>query len=318
MKLERKSGVPFYIQLKEQIRRNITQGVWGPGHKLPTERELAARLEVSRNTISQAYKELEDEGVLASAQGRGTFVVNSGLLFQRESRKEKLLRIIDNAMEEAVSLRFTLDDFVSFVHVRAMEKKATLSRLKVAVLESNSEQLEEFTQQSHLGSGLTLVPVLLQELNSEPARAGEKLKAMDLIVTTFDHVTAVKTFLRDNKVPVIGVSLEPKLETMVRIARIPGGKPLPLVCDTRSFADKVAAALNQAGIHHDLDVITTRDEDELANRLTGHSVAVVAASRKHMVERLVRGGVELIEFRTYPDVGSLNLLRSALLELKHN
>ena len=44
----------------------------GKGKKLPTERELAKALRVSRNTISTAYKELEDEGVLYSHQGRGT------------------------------------------------------------------------------------------------------------------------------------------------------------------------------------------------------------------------------------------------------
>jgi DNA-binding transcriptional regulator YhcF (GntR family) len=318
MKLDRKSGVPFYIQLKEQIRKDISSSLWDSGQKLPTEREMAAQLEVSRNTVSQAYKELEAEGVLSSAQGRGTFVANSGAILQRESRKEKVLRIIDNAMEEAVALGFTLDDFISFVHVRGMEKKASISRLKLAILESNSEQLEEFSQQSNLGSGVTLVPMLLADLKLDPARARERLGVMDLVVTTFLHVNEVKAFLQDSKVPVIGVSLEPKLETMVRIARIQGDKPLLLVCDTTSFADKVAATLNQAGIHHDLEVLTTRDEEKLAERLAEYPVAVVSASRKNLVEKLSRGRVELIEFRTYPDAGSLNLLRSALLELKNN
>lgn len=315
MKLEKKSGIPYYIQLKEQILKNITSGQWPPGYKLPTERELAGELGVSRNTVGQAYQELEGEGVISSAQGRGTFVTGAGAVLQRESRKEKVLRIVDAAMEEAVSLGFSIDDFVSFVHVRGMEKKAALSRLKVAFVESNREQLLEFEREAYLGPEVAIVPVRLEALTSEPGRTRERLGAMDMIVTTLYHLSAVKSFLSGQKTPVIGISLEPKLETMVRIARLPASEPLALVCESEGFADKVRSVLSQAGIYHELETVLARDEKDLAASLAGRSAVVACSSRKAQAAKLAPGA-EIIEFRTYPDAGSLNLLRSALLELR--
>ncbi|MCO5385861.1 MAG: GntR family transcriptional regulator [Desulfosporosinus sp.] len=134
--------------------------------KTPPERELAKSIAVSRNTVSQAYKELESEGILCSTRGKGTFVEDTALIMQQESRKEKVLRIVDLAMEEAVGLGFSIDDFVSFVHVRGMEKKDLLSRMKVAFLVSNPEQLTDVNW--NLGPGVSLVPLLLSELQESP------------------------------------------------------------------------------------------------------------------------------------------------------
>ena len=49
LELNHKSGVPLYVQLKQQISNLISAEVWESGFKLPTERELAETLGISRN-----------------------------------------------------------------------------------------------------------------------------------------------------------------------------------------------------------------------------------------------------------------------------
>ena len=93
--------------------------MWVPGSKLPTERSLAEELKISRNTVSMAFRELEAEGIIVCQQGRGTFVAESDEAVRRESRRERLLRIIDIAMEEATALGFSIDQFLAITHVRA-------------------------------------------------------------------------------------------------------------------------------------------------------------------------------------------------------
>ena len=61
--LSRESGIPLYIQIKEQIRKQIEENAWQPGFKLPTERQLASLLGVSRNTVSMAYQVTSRRGV---------------------------------------------------------------------------------------------------------------------------------------------------------------------------------------------------------------------------------------------------------------
>lgn len=70
------SGVPIYIQLREQLLRAIGAGVLAPGAQLPTMRQVAVALKIDLNTVQRAYAELERDGVLATTRGRGTFVAN--------------------------------------------------------------------------------------------------------------------------------------------------------------------------------------------------------------------------------------------------
>ena len=313
MDLDRKSGVPYYIQLKEQIRRRITKGVWTAGTKLPTERELAESLAVSRNTVSQAYKELESEGILSSARGRGTFVEDTQLIMQQEGRKEKVLRIVDVAMEEAVGLGFSIDDFVSFVHVRGMEKKDLLSRRKVVFIVTNPEQLSDVNW--NLGLGVSLLPFLLSELQESP-RAQERLDGMDMAVTGVTHLAEVKNLLDKLQIPILGISLQPKLETIVRIAKLTMGRKLALVCESNQFAEKVIASLKQAGLHPAMNTLIQPSEAKLREELSECGAVILSPKLRLRVEKVLPENMECIEFRFEPDAGSLNLLRGALLEIK--
>ena len=68
------SGIPIYLQIKEQLRRAIQGRVLGPGEQLPTVRQMAAHLVVNPNTVARAYRELEQEGYIDPRRGVGTFV----------------------------------------------------------------------------------------------------------------------------------------------------------------------------------------------------------------------------------------------------
>ena len=63
--------------LTEFIERNIAEGVWQPGAKLPTERVLERQFGVSRNTLRKSLKRLEQEGKITREVGRGSFVTEA-------------------------------------------------------------------------------------------------------------------------------------------------------------------------------------------------------------------------------------------------
>ena len=65
---------PIYVQIMDEIRRSLVRGVLGPEDPLPSVRELSAELRVNPRTVSQAYLELEREGVVYVRRGQGTFV----------------------------------------------------------------------------------------------------------------------------------------------------------------------------------------------------------------------------------------------------
>jgi DNA-binding transcriptional regulator YhcF (GntR family) len=76
MHLDKQHSVPIYIQLKQLLRRQIEHGVYLPHQKLPSERDLSQRYNLSRMTARRALQELISEGLAYTQLGKGTFVAN--------------------------------------------------------------------------------------------------------------------------------------------------------------------------------------------------------------------------------------------------
>ncbi len=67
---------PMYIRIHNQIKRDIEKHVYKIGDRIPAERQLAVKFGVSRMTLRQAIKTLEEEGILERRLGSGTYVAN--------------------------------------------------------------------------------------------------------------------------------------------------------------------------------------------------------------------------------------------------
>lgn len=76
MSLDNESSVPLYKQLKDIIKRDIANGTYKRGQKIPPEIELQKIYNISRITIRKALQELTDERILERRRGKGTFVVD--------------------------------------------------------------------------------------------------------------------------------------------------------------------------------------------------------------------------------------------------
>lgn len=73
-KIDRRSPLPVYVQLAEQIRLLVRRGALSQGDPLPTVRELAVALGINANTVTRVYRDLQQEGLLRLERGLGTFV----------------------------------------------------------------------------------------------------------------------------------------------------------------------------------------------------------------------------------------------------
>lgn len=67
---------PMYIKIHNQLRRDIENHVYQVGDRIPAERQLAEQFKVSRMTLRQAIKTLEEEGILERRLGSGTYVAS--------------------------------------------------------------------------------------------------------------------------------------------------------------------------------------------------------------------------------------------------
>jgi GntR family transcriptional regulator len=83
----------------DEVRRSRVLGTLRPGDPLPSVRQLAADLGVNPNTVKQAYRELEREGLVQVRRGQGTFVsdrtLNGGAERQRLTRQVAERAVLD-------------------------------------------------------------------------------------------------------------------------------------------------------------------------------------------------------------------------------
>ena len=82
------SNRPIYVQLAEQVQRDIISGLYQPGGKLPSVRELASQAKVNPNTMQKALTELEHSGLVYSQRTSGRFITEDKEMI--ETLKEQL------------------------------------------------------------------------------------------------------------------------------------------------------------------------------------------------------------------------------------
>lgn len=92
------SGEPIYEQIKTQIRSAVLSGELKAGEALPSLRKLAKELRISVLTVTRAYNELADEGVVQNLQGKGTFVMDKG----NELMRRQLVAQVRENLAEAI------------------------------------------------------------------------------------------------------------------------------------------------------------------------------------------------------------------------
>lgn len=121
-----KSGKPVYLQLVDQVKAAAASGAIRPGEALPSIRPLAEELRVNRNTVAKAYAELEHQGVIETAAGKGSVIRGQNSPLKKAARLELLTQAIDEAVIQAHHLqvgkadclRLTEDRFDAFQHKR--------------------------------------------------------------------------------------------------------------------------------------------------------------------------------------------------------
>jgi GntR family transcriptional regulator len=121
IELDHHSGVPIYRQIIAQIRYAIARGELGPGHQLPTVRQLAVDLSVNPNTVIKAYTELEIRGSLETQQGTGTFISDAGVSVTSEEMERMLAALCRDIIGRAGAYGIALDDLIVALRAAAEE-----------------------------------------------------------------------------------------------------------------------------------------------------------------------------------------------------
>ncbi|SIT02710.1 FadR/GntR family transcriptional regulator [Alicyclobacillus vulcanalis] len=96
--MQERSG-KLYMEIAEEIRRQIEEGVFRPGDRLPTLRELADRFGVSRATVREALGALRGQGLVEFRHGMGTYVRTASVEMWMQPLDAAILLSYDNVSD---------------------------------------------------------------------------------------------------------------------------------------------------------------------------------------------------------------------------
>ena len=109
------NGVPIYEQVVRQVVYAVADGSLKAGDLVPSVRELARELAINPNTVSRAYRQLQDDGILESVRGTGLAVAAGAMTRCCEARVNLLRARLQQVLVEARQSRLAPEELRSLV-----------------------------------------------------------------------------------------------------------------------------------------------------------------------------------------------------------
>lgn len=104
IQINENSAEPLYHQIETQLRSLIISGTITEGTLLPSIREFAGDLKCSVITVRRVYQDLENEGLLRTRQGTGTFVSHIGTGAMEDYKQVTVRKALESAVEAGLSV----------------------------------------------------------------------------------------------------------------------------------------------------------------------------------------------------------------------
>jgi GntR family transcriptional regulator len=233
------SPIGIKEQIKRQIRFLIHSRELEAGQALPSAKDLAKLLNVNRNTIAIAYRELSLEGILKTVVGTGTFVREDIVTAPTDILHE----IFDEAFDKAITAGFNPDRIVDFLLDKAATHFESSVGARVLIVECNQPGLETISRALRSEFSVQTSEVLIQDLEEEPHRVKEFLSDVNLVVCGLNHMEDLRRIAPDIDVEVVGVLFKPHIRVMNELMRLPKGTKVGLTCfnqrSTESFFKEI-------------------------------------------------------------------------------
>ena len=120
-RIDNASDRPVYLQIIDQVKRDIALGRLDKDERLPTVRQLAQQIAINPNTIAKAYRQLEQEGIIVTRSGAGAFVAGLDSTLSRAVRRRLICEELERITVEAFHMQIDKDTLADWFN-SALEK----------------------------------------------------------------------------------------------------------------------------------------------------------------------------------------------------
>lgn len=300
IRIDRDIPVPITAQIKGQIEYGVTYGTIERGSRLPNVRTLARELHVSPVTVSQAYKDLRELGIVNSAPGRGTYVSETlPAKVATADRFAALDQALDALVDQARELGVERQDLLLLVGQR-MSGDNPPNALNLAFVGIYREPSEHYVRgiRRYLGTHDRIDVVTfdaLQGIGSERPL----IEGRDALLT-FGHRIADLEALAPEGTPILPVPVIPAEETRTALAAVEPLARVGLVAAFPEFLAVMSKGVATFAPHATVEGAVLDGMDEAAS-IGDRCDVVVYASGCRLGPKLQASRAALIEYLHTPD-----------------
>lgn len=312
--LSRKTGISIKQQIKEQIRYLVDTAVLSVNEKIPSARTLADSLNVNRNTVSLVYHELEQEGYLTCAPGRGTIIKGQVKPLENIGRVKD---IIKKATAEAKALGFTEEEFlkIASAETRYFSDSPEMTP-NILVVECNpyAGGLIEKALKEKVGD-LNVEVILLNVLKAKE-KLQEYIQKFQLVVTEFSHLNDCKKIINGYS-EVMAVMISSRFKFLMELANLPKGTKVCHICYTEASIKDAARMLKVVeNGRADFTKATLSTKEKLFEAIKTSDVLMASEFAYDEVKKIVGDSKKIIKFNMVVEDPGLQLVKLHLQQEK--
>lgn len=268
-------------KLRDRILSALHLGLLQPGDRLPSIRALWREMGVDHRVVAQAYRALEDEGLVEVRGRSGVYLAPQDQLGGEVLAETA--RWMAGVLVEGWKRRMTLAEIPELIR-----RSTATVRLRCACVESNVDQMQAYCAELEGQFGLEAVPVYISPIPlPRPDRSvefhgvEEAIRQVDLVVTTSYHSRLVRKAAENVGVPAVTLTVNSEvMETVQR--RIRGGG-ITLVCVDPEFGTRLRAMYADAGEGaEEMRVVLADDREGIAALDPDEPVIVTEAARDRL------------------------------------
>lgn len=114
------NGIPIYEQIERQVKFAVANGSLLAGERVPSVRDLATQTAVNVNTVSRAYRDLQQAGVLNSIRGTGLVISQEAAKICKQDRLEMIRERLQSVLQEALQNQISVEEIRTLVDAEWM------------------------------------------------------------------------------------------------------------------------------------------------------------------------------------------------------
>lgn len=295
--LDRSLPISVTAQLRGQIEYGIATGEIAPGTKLPSVRQLARNLAVAPVTVSHVYKDLQEAGLLASQQGRGTYVPDRLPPTPEAGVLAALHRAVEDMFAKAEAMGVTQLAAAEAAMLRASQMPTTgrgLRLLYVGIYEKATEGYADHVRR-HLPKTETIRATTFERLTSE----GLPDPPFHAYLTLANREKELRGLVGPDAA-IMALPLIPSTETRTRLAALAPDTRLAVTAGVPEFLPTLLRNVARYAPHVRERRIIPYDQptnSEVANWCN----ALVYATGADVVLQHLPSGLTAFEFRHEPE-----------------